>query len=407
MDRLIATGAPPFSYVHPNVILSRDVRFGNAGLFTKCHIPKGTPVVLWTGRIISSSQVLEMPPDERHYTLQVDDDLMQAPFRQGVREPADFTNHSCEPNCGFGGSAKLVAMRDLAPGEELTFDYAMSDSTFPKEFEFECACGSKVCRGAFTEDDWKLPSLQVRYAGYFSSYLARKIVSHYNQLTNDTWNKVNHLILEALANELSKTKNLSPSSPNNEVEVIPSSPPSPPASPPSDDFLSMSSPVPSSSFTFIGFSLGAVNYTFLPMKQLLNIFKQVVCSSSISAAFNFAISSALSSTRLEFDDSVFEGLSFEEYANFHVQQRHMIFTSMAAAHAAATALKALSEHPNIVNLFQCQLSTHDGDFVDSGRGTSPSVSIPYSTYSHLMDIEQPPNRVVDGSSLTIATQCFS
>ena len=35
-----------------------------------------------------------------------------------------FLNHSCEPNVGFAGNSVLVAMCDVAPGEELTTDYA-------------------------------------------------------------------------------------------------------------------------------------------------------------------------------------------------------------------------------------------------------------------------------------------
>lgn len=55
----------------------------------------------------------------------------------------------------------------------MCIDYAMCDST-PGE-EFSCSCGSAICRHIVTGDDWKLPQLQKRYAGYFSPYLQRKI----------------------------------------------------------------------------------------------------------------------------------------------------------------------------------------------------------------------------------------
>jgi hypothetical protein len=43
-------------------------------------------------------------------------------------EKANYTNHSCDPNAGFGSSPiSLVAMRDVQVGEEITFDYAMSE----------------------------------------------------------------------------------------------------------------------------------------------------------------------------------------------------------------------------------------------------------------------------------------
>jgi uncharacterized protein len=69
----------------------------------------------------------------------------------------------------------LVALRDIKAGEELTFDYAMSDGS-PYD-EFECCCGSANCRKKVTGNDWKLPGLWEKYKGYFSPYLARRIKS--------------------------------------------------------------------------------------------------------------------------------------------------------------------------------------------------------------------------------------
>ena len=64
-------------------------------------------------------------------------------------------NHSCEPNCGFLGNVILVTIRDIAAGEELTFDYAMSDGC--DYDEFECRCGQPSCRGKVTGNDWMVP----------------------------------------------------------------------------------------------------------------------------------------------------------------------------------------------------------------------------------------------------------
>jgi len=84
-------------------------------------------------------------------------------------------NHSCEPSCGLVGATLLVAMRDIAVGEELTFDYATCDSS--DYDEFECLCGEPTCRGIVTGLDWTKPELQERYAGWFSPYLQRRIAS--------------------------------------------------------------------------------------------------------------------------------------------------------------------------------------------------------------------------------------
>jgi uncharacterized protein len=82
-----------------------------------------------------------------------------------------FINHSCEPNVGFAGNVILVAMRDVAAGEELTTDYALFDDT---DEPMTCRCGTPSCRGTITGRDWQRPELQRRYGSYFSWYLLRR-----------------------------------------------------------------------------------------------------------------------------------------------------------------------------------------------------------------------------------------
>ena len=89
---------------------------------------------------------------------------------------ADWVNHSCDPNAGLVGQIVLVALRDIKVGEEICFDYATSDGS-PYD-EFECGCGSRLCRHHVTGDDWKLPELQKRYEGHFSPYIQRRIDGH-------------------------------------------------------------------------------------------------------------------------------------------------------------------------------------------------------------------------------------
>jgi SET domain-containing protein len=58
----------------------------------------------------------------------------------------DMVNHSCDPNAGFSdGEPVLYALRDIAAGEEICWDYATSISE-PGWF-LECGCGSACCRG--------------------------------------------------------------------------------------------------------------------------------------------------------------------------------------------------------------------------------------------------------------------
>jgi hypothetical protein len=54
------------------------------------------------GKVVHLNDVLAMDPSERLYILQIDEELFQVPFWPGYNEPADFINHSCDPNAGFG-----------------------------------------------------------------------------------------------------------------------------------------------------------------------------------------------------------------------------------------------------------------------------------------------------------------
>jgi hypothetical protein len=60
----------------------------------------------------------------------------------------DLVNHSCDPNCGlrFGpGGPVLVAIRAIAEGDELTWDY--STTIVADDWSMQCRCGSVRCRG--------------------------------------------------------------------------------------------------------------------------------------------------------------------------------------------------------------------------------------------------------------------
>jgi uncharacterized protein len=161
-----------FSYLNPKCE-ARDLAEGRCGVFARQKILKDELVSLWGGKIIHSDDLDPAMPRFTQRVLQVDEDLYLLTAEE--KEPNDCFNHSCEPNLGFFGQVGLAAMRDIEAGEELTFDYAMSDGS--SYDEFECSCGSPNCRGKVTGNDWKLPQLWKKYDGYFSPYLARRIKS--------------------------------------------------------------------------------------------------------------------------------------------------------------------------------------------------------------------------------------
>jgi uncharacterized protein len=64
-----------------------------------------------------------------------------------------YLNHSCDPNCEVDeikGRVWLFAMRDIAAGEELVWDYNLYDDEEPAP----CHCGSRKCRGTMYSREW-------------------------------------------------------------------------------------------------------------------------------------------------------------------------------------------------------------------------------------------------------------
>ncbi|MBK9362714.1 MAG: SET domain-containing protein [Rubrivivax sp.] len=62
-------------------------------------------------------------------------------------DPMRFTNHSCRANarlCIRQGRVEFYALRDIAPGEEITVDYGDTHH----EGRLRCRCGAPGCRGA-------------------------------------------------------------------------------------------------------------------------------------------------------------------------------------------------------------------------------------------------------------------
>ncbi len=159
-----------YNYSSPK-LTARTIREGMYGAFASQAIEAGELVAVWGGRVVQWEEYKSLPVIEQMHSIQVEEGLYLV--TPGMGDTADLINHSCSPNCGLRGQIALVALRDIPAGEEVTFDYAMCDGS-PYD-EFDCDCGSIHCRGRVTGQDWRLPELWARYAGYFSPYLQRRI----------------------------------------------------------------------------------------------------------------------------------------------------------------------------------------------------------------------------------------
>jgi SET domain-containing protein len=162
-----------FSFLSPKTEV-RDSKIHGRGLFAVADLAKDEIVAVKGGHIVDRKTLREkITPRLGPVEIQIDDDLFITPVTEEERELSMlYSNHSCNPNLGLCGEITFVAMREIRSGEELTHDWAMTDDD---DYSVECKCGISSCRGILTGKDWQRPDLQERYAGYFSTYLARKI----------------------------------------------------------------------------------------------------------------------------------------------------------------------------------------------------------------------------------------
>ncbi len=135
------------------------------GVFASLAIRAGEPILSFGGPLLHRSEV-----DFNDYHLQVDDEHYLGPSRLAD----DYVNHSCQPNAGFRDGLVLLARRDIAPGEEITWDYSTAIDE-PDFAGFACRCRSPGCRGIVASYrhlearvqaalwPWLLPYLKRRY----------------------------------------------------------------------------------------------------------------------------------------------------------------------------------------------------------------------------------------------------
>lgn len=158
------------AYVSPKVERRRSP-IGGWGLFATEPMAKGEVVTRDAGRVITVEEFEALTPHEQTLCYFLDDNFLLAPFEFEHPSEEWYMNHSCDANTGVTAERSNVARRDIAAGEELTYDYATTECDPDWRLDLECNCGAADCRGTITGSDWKLPAVQARYEGYFSPHL--------------------------------------------------------------------------------------------------------------------------------------------------------------------------------------------------------------------------------------------
>ena len=139
------------------------------GLIASEPIPAADVVLRWGGVVVTAADLASGRLGPGSWG-QIDEDA----FLFGPADAADyFLNHSCDPNVWLRGASTLVARRDIAVGEEIVGDYGTWEAD-PRYVLEPCACGTTVCRGRVTGDDWRRTELRQRYARHFVPFLEER-----------------------------------------------------------------------------------------------------------------------------------------------------------------------------------------------------------------------------------------
>ncbi len=151
-----------------NVVVS-DSPMQGKGVFALKDFYEGELVLeIDDGHVVTDES--KLTPEQHEFDLDYLADrtiLMQSPEK--------FINHSCDPTTYVktkNDVRRVLAMRDVRKGEEITYDYAINGDN---DGTFACRCGSKKCRGIYQGDFFKLPNdLQIHYLSYLDDWFINK-----------------------------------------------------------------------------------------------------------------------------------------------------------------------------------------------------------------------------------------
>ena len=122
----------------------------SVGVFASKPIRKGARVVEYVGPRLTPDEADRLYKNATRTYLYGMEDGKSVIDGEGV---GAYLNHSCDPNCEVDeikGRVWILALRNIAAGEELLWDYSLYDDEDPAP----CHCGSAKCRGTMYSDEW-------------------------------------------------------------------------------------------------------------------------------------------------------------------------------------------------------------------------------------------------------------
>jgi uncharacterized protein len=130
-----------------HVYIAETGRYG-PGIFAAAPFREGRPIVVdedgdYYDGAVTEAEALALGLDLSAHCFQIGEDRYLLPH--GSID--DLINHACEPSAGIRLTERgyrLIALREIAAGEEITYDYS-TYITNPRE-RLLCGCGAFRCR---------------------------------------------------------------------------------------------------------------------------------------------------------------------------------------------------------------------------------------------------------------------
>ena len=145
-------------------VLKRRSSIHGYGIYARQDIPKDARIIEYVGERITKAEaerrsdvfLKEAKDNTERGAVYIFELNKQYDIDGNVRyNTAKYINHSCHPNCEadvIRGKIWVIALRDIAKGEELTYNYGYDLDSFE---DHPCRCRTNRCVGYIAaEDHW-------------------------------------------------------------------------------------------------------------------------------------------------------------------------------------------------------------------------------------------------------------
>jgi uncharacterized protein len=126
-------------------LIVRSSAIHAAGCYTTTHVRQGERIAEYTGQRLNKEQADDLYQD---YPVTYLFGLGDGSTVIDGFCSAMFINHSCNGNAETteeDGHIWIIALRDIAAGDEITYDYCLYDGS---DDPCTCNCGANNCRGS-------------------------------------------------------------------------------------------------------------------------------------------------------------------------------------------------------------------------------------------------------------------